>query len=56
MLFEHFSLIEEGMLIRRAVDQSLEQGIRTPEIQTPDGAHYGTKEVGAWIVDYISQA
>ena len=56
MLFEHFSLKEEGMLIRRAVDQSLEQGIRTPEIQTPDGAHYGTKEVGAWIVDYISQA
>ena len=27
-----------------------------PEIQVADGAKYGTKEVGQWIVDYIKKA
>ena len=53
MLFEYFDLKEEGCLIRRAVDASLDECVRTPEIQVEGGAHYGTKEVGAWIVDYI---
>ena len=53
MLFEYFDLKEEGCLIRRAVDASLDECVRTPEIQVERGAHYGTKEVGAWIVDYI---
>lgn len=53
MLFEYFNLHEEGQLIRRAVDASLDACVRTPEIQVEGGAHYGTKEVGAWIVDYI---
>lgn len=53
MLFEYFNLIEEGKLIREAVDASLSANVRTPEIQVPGGARYGTKEVGAWIVDYI---
>jgi 3-isopropylmalate dehydrogenase len=55
MLFEYFGLQEEGELIRKAVDASLEAGVRTPEIQTEGGAHYGTREVGAWIVDYINK-
>ena len=53
MLFEYFDLKEEGALIRKAVDASLDNNIRTPEIQVEGGAHYGTREVGAWIVDYI---
>ena len=53
MLFEHFGLEAEGALIREAVNASLDQNIRTPEIQVEDGAHYGTREVGTWIVDYI---
>ena len=53
MLFEYFDLKEEGALIREAVDQSLEQNIRTPEIQVEGGDVYGTKEVGEWIVGYI---
>ena len=53
MLFEHFGLEAEGALIREAVNASLDQNIRTPEIQVEGGAHYGTREVGAWIVDYI---
>lgn len=53
MLFEYFNLKEEGKLIRKAVNASLDANVRTPEIQVEGGAHYGTKEVGAWIVDYI---
>lgn len=56
MLFEYFDLKEEGQLIRRAVSASLDANIRTPEIQVDGGEKYGTKEVGAWIVDYIKNA
>jgi 3-isopropylmalate dehydrogenase len=53
MLLEHFGLTEEGLVIRQAVDASLEQNVRTPEIQVEGAPHYGTKEVGQWIIDYI---
>ena len=53
MLLEHFNMMEEGKLIRDAVDASLESNVRTPEIQVEGGAAYGTKEVGEWIVNYI---
>ncbi len=56
MLFEYFDLKEEGALIRRAVDASIDNNVRTPDIQVEGGAKYGTKEVGEWIVDYISKA
>lgn len=56
MLFEYFNLVEEGALVRKAVDASLDANVRTPEIQVADGAKYGTKEVGAWIVDWINKA
>src|SRR5574344_464079 len=55
MLLEYFDLKEEGALIRKAVDASLDANVRTPEIQVEGGAKYGTKEVGAWIVDYIKK-
>ena len=56
MLLEHFGLKQEGALIREAVNASLDANVRTPEIQIEGGAKYGTKEVGAWIADYISRA
>lgn len=56
MLFEYFNLAEEGALVRKAVDASLGANVRTPEIQVADGSKYGTKEVGAWIVDWINKA
>ncbi len=56
MLFEYFDLKEEGALIRRAVDASIDSNVRTPDIQVEGGAKYGTKEVGAWIADFISKA
>lgn len=55
MLYEYFDLKEEGALIREAVQASLDQNVRTPEIQVAGGAKYGTKEVGAWLVDYINK-
>ena len=56
MLLEHFGLNAEGTLIRKAVDASLDANVRTPEIQVDGGEKYGTKEVGAWIVNYIKNA
>ena len=56
MLLEQFNLTDEGALIRKAVDESLNANVRTPEIQVEGGAHYGTKEVGEWIVNYIKNA
>lgn len=56
MLFEYFNLTEEGKMIRQAVGASLDADVRTPEIQVEGGAKYGTREVGAWIVDYIRKA
>lgn len=56
MLLEHFNLKDESALVRKAVDASLDSMVRTPEIQVEGGRHYGTKEVGSWIVDYIINA
>lgn len=55
MLFEHFGLLEEGALVRKAVDASLDANVRTPEIQVEGGSAYGTREVGQWIVDWIKR-
>ncbi len=56
MLLEHFNLVDEGKLVRKAVDASLDACVRTPEIQVEGGANYGTREVGMWIVDYIKKS
>ena len=53
MMLEHFGLKEEGQMVREAVDASLDAEVRTPEIQVDGGGKYGTKEVGAWIVEWI---
>ena len=53
MLYEYFGLAAEGRLIREAVNASLDANVRTSEIQVEGGAKYGTREVGAWIVEYI---
>jgi 3-isopropylmalate dehydrogenase len=54
MLYEYFDLKEEGALIREAVNASLAENVRTPEIQVEGAPRYGTREVGQWIVDYIA--
>lgn len=56
MLLEYFGLAEEGALVRRAVDASLDANVRTPEIQVEGGEKYGTIEVGSWIAEWIAKA
>lgn len=56
MLLEHFRLEQEAALVREAVQASLDANVRTPDIQVEGGEKYGTKEVGAWIEDYIRNA
>ena len=55
LMFEYaFDLQEEGRLIRKAVDASMEAGIVTEDI-AESGEAYKTSEVGQWIVDYIKE-
>jgi 3-isopropylmalate dehydrogenase len=54
MLFEYFNLKEEGALVRKAVNASLDENVRTPDIQVADAPTYGTREVGEWIVNWIN--
>lgn len=52
-MFEYaFNLQEEGKLIRKAVDASMDQGIVTEDIAS-GGKPYKTGEVGEWIAEYI---
>ncbi len=55
MMFEHFEMKEQAALIRDAVNASLAEGIRTPDIQTEGKKPYSTVEVGKWLVDYIER-
>lgn len=55
MMFEYaFGLKNEAQLIRNAVDASMNQNIRTEDIQIEGQKPYSTSEVGEWIVNYIS--
>jgi len=54
MMFEYaFDLMEEGKLIREAVDASLEAEYCTEDIA--DGTAYKTSEVGDWLANYIAK-
>jgi len=55
MLFEYFDLKEEGILIRNAVNASLDANVRTGEIQVEGVRPYKCSEVGQWIVDWIKR-
>lgn len=55
MMFEYaFALMDEGALIRKAVEASLEQGFVTEDISKENAK--STSEVGDWIVQYIIHA
>jgi 3-isopropylmalate dehydrogenase len=57
MMFEYaFGLKEEGALIRKSVDASLDANIRTAEIQVEGERAYKCSEVGQWIVDKIKNS
>ena len=53
MMFEmSFDLQEEGALIRKVVEQALEEGFVTEDL-ADGGKAYGTAKVGAYLVDAI---
>ena len=55
LMFEYaFELMDEGILIRKAVDASMEAGIVTEDIAL-GGKAYSTSEVGEWIVKWIKE-
>ena len=55
LMFEYgFELMEEGSMIREAVNAGLEAGIVTEDI-ADGGKSYSTDEVGGWITDYINK-
>ena len=55
MMFEYaFDLMEEGKLIREAVDASLAAEYVTEDIA--EGTTYKTSEVGDWLAGYIAKA
>ena len=56
MMFEYLGCKEEGSLIRKAVDASLNELVRTPDIQVEGEKTYGTNEVGDWIADYCKHS
>jgi 3-isopropylmalate dehydrogenase len=53
MLFEHFGMQKEGALVRRVVNESLDAGVRTPDLLP--GSTYGTAAVGRWLVNRINE-
>lgn len=55
MMFEYaFGLMEEGKAIRKAVAQSIEQGVVTEDLANGAQA-YSTSQVGDWIAEHISK-
>lgn len=55
LMFEYaFELMDEGALIRKAVDASMDAGIVTEDIAS-GGKAYSTSEVGEWIVNWIKE-
>ncbi len=56
MMFEYaFDLKEEGQMIRKAVNASMEAKVVTEDI-AEDGKAAKTSEVGDWIADFIAKA
>ncbi|MCP9611273.1 3-isopropylmalate dehydrogenase [Coprobacter tertius] len=53
LMFEYaFGLMDEGRVIRTAVDESIKAGVVTEDIASGDKS-YKTSEVGKWIKEYI---
>mgnify|MGYP005728115289 FL=1 len=53
MLEMSFGLKEEGASIRKAVDQSLSEGIVTKDLTQNNGRSYSTSEIGDYLIKAI---
>ncbi|MBD5345897.1 MAG: 3-isopropylmalate dehydrogenase [Bacteroides sp.] len=56
MLLDHFNLSAEAAAVREAVDASLEEYVRTPDIQPEGKPSYRTSEVASWIANHIKNS
>ncbi|WP_165042942.1 3-isopropylmalate dehydrogenase [Dysgonomonas sp. ZJ709] len=55
LMFEYaFELKEEGALIRKAVDASMDAGVVTEDISSA-GKAFSTSDVGDWIVNFVKK-
>lgn len=55
MLFEELNLVELAARIRKAVDQALSDGFRTPDILEDDSIEVGTIEMANVIADRLTE-
>ena len=56
MMLEYaFSLMEEGALIRKAVEASIVAGAVTEDLTDDKSKALSTSEVGDWIIDYLGK-
>lgn len=55
MLLEHFDLKEEAEAVKRAVENSIMENVRTPDIQVPGVEPYTTEQVGDYIAKQIER-
>ncbi|TDI71240.1 MAG: 3-isopropylmalate dehydrogenase, partial [Bacteroidetes bacterium] len=55
MLFEELKLVELAARIRKAVDQALSDGFRTPDILEDDSIEVGTIEMANVIADRLTE-
>lgn len=56
MMLEYaFSLIEEGALIRKAVEASIVAGAVTEDLTEDKSKALSTSQVGDWIIDYLGK-
>ena len=56
MMLEYaFSLMEEGALIRKAVEASIIAGAVTEDLADDKSKALSTTEVGDWIIDYLNK-
>lgn len=56
MMFESaFNLKEEGALIRKAVNESLEAGVVTEDLADDQSKAVSTSAVGDWLVEFINK-
>ncbi|MDE5835432.1 MAG: 3-isopropylmalate dehydrogenase [Paramuribaculum sp.] len=54
MLFDYFDMKDEADIVRNAVNASMDNFVRTPDIQVEGKEAFGTQAVGEWIVRYVA--
>ncbi|MDE5821620.1 MAG: 3-isopropylmalate dehydrogenase [Paramuribaculum sp.] len=54
MLFDYFDMKDEADIVKKAVNASMDNFVRTPDIQVEGKEAFGTQSVGEWIARYVA--